>query len=215
MNGNHNSYARIITGTLLLGIGIACIWLPPLFFSTILTLIAAEILLFEWPRLIKPTAMWLVTPLYPITPFMMLIALNHQADYRYLLLLLFVIVSCFDTGSYIAGNLFGYHKIAPTISPGKSWEGFFGGYLMALAAVYAFTWYYHTPFTIIIILITLLLCTISLAGDLFESWLKRRVHLKDSGSLLPGHGGFLDRFDGVMWVAVFVYAAKEWLITVF
>ena len=104
--------------------------LPPNFFSVVLCLILFQIIFFEWKnffRIDKPM-FWLLMPLYPILPFTLLILMNQDPHYRSLLFILFIIVSSFDTGSYIAGNLFGKNLIAPKITPHKTWEGAIGGY---------------------------------------------------------------------------------------
>jgi phosphatidate cytidylyltransferase len=214
----HVVIKRIITGTLLgLLFWAAFIFLPPFMFSLLLIGILFHIILFEWRNLfdLKKPTFWLLMPIYPILPFILLILMNH-GDYRCLLFILFVIVFSHDTGSYIIGNILGTHKIAPTISPGKTWEGFVGGYC---AAVIGLTILFaeqgvSKPWWLIL-LFTFIICLLSLCGDLFESWLKRRARVKDSGTSLPGHGGFLDRFDGLMFAAVFFYLFQSYLITIF
>ena len=118
------------------------------------------------------------------------------------LLLLYVIsvVAASDVGAYFSGKAFGRRKLAPAASPGKSWEGFAGGCLAAvLVAIGAqqlgpFSIYPATLF----VLVGLVLALASVVGDLFESVVKREARVKDSGTLLPGHGGVLDRVDGLV-----------------
>jgi phosphatidate cytidylyltransferase len=107
-----------------------------------------------------------------------------------------------DTGAYLAGRAFGKHKLAPAISPGKTWEGVAGGAVCCI--IYAIIWAVSDAdlrarvqggIWIPFLAGTALLCALSVAGDLFESALKRQAGAKDSGRLLPGHGGILDRID--------------------
>ena len=213
-----NFLKRVITG-LILGIGFWWIYfyLPPVFFTIILIVILFLIITHEWTRLfsIKTPLFWILMPPYLIMPFILLILLNHNPLYHELSLILFIIVFSFDTGSYIAGTLIGKHHICQSISPKKTWEGMVGGYLFAcfgfvlivLERSYKAPWW-------LIALFSLIICTLSLIGDLFESWLKRRAHIKDSGTLLPGHGGFLDRFDGIIFATFFIYLYKDQLIAI-
>lgn len=194
------------------------IYLPPVYFSGILLLILVQIIFFEWTRLfdLHKATFWLLMPVYPVLPFLLLIALNHDAAHRALLFILFILVSSHDTGSYIAGNLFGKHYLAPSISPKKTWEGFLGGWLFASIGL---TWMlaeldvHLAPVTIASFSLTV--CALSLLGDLFESWLKRRAAVKDSGDILPGHGGFLDRFDGILFTVFFFYFLRNYLTVLF
>jgi phosphatidate cytidylyltransferase len=156
-------------------------------------------------------------PVYPVAPFILLILLNQNPLYRPLVYILFILVSTFDTGSYIAGKAYGTHPIAPHISPGKTWQGLIGGYVITTVVLYALCSILHAPPTswFNIIFISLLLCLFSFAGDLFESFLKRRAGIKDSGNILPGHGGFLDRFDSLLCAVIFFYVARNYLLTFF
>lgn len=210
---------RLITGVSL-GIGFWGIYfyLPPLFFSLILCLILLLIIICEWTRFFPVTAplFWLLMPPYLILPFIMLIKLNHDPMYHELLLILFILVFSFDTGSYITGTLLGKHHICRSISPKKTWEGMLGGYIFAcLGFILIIFERKYTIFWMNIGLFTLIVCTLSLLGDLFESWLKRRAHLKDSGTLLPGHGGFLDRFDGILFAVFFFYFGRDYILNLF
>lgn len=117
------------------------------------------------------------------------------------LLLFMSVIWIADTFAYLAGRKFGRHKLAPQISPGKSWEGVFGA-AAALAILYAALWFavpvgtQVLPAAVALVLFAALLA-LSIEGDLFESWMKRQAGVKDSGKLLPGHGGLLDRIDGL------------------
>ena len=206
--------ARIITGALFGAIFLGTFFLSSIIFSLMLLGILIIILATEWPRFFsyKKISFWLITPWYPLMPFCLLMLLNSHADYRHLVGIIFLTVFTFDTASYFGGKFLGTHKLAPRISPGKTWEGFVCGTLATLAAVIAIVYIENKPFMISkILLVTACIPVLGLVGDLFESWLKRRVGLKDSGSLLPGHGGFLDRFDGILFVTYFFYFARHLL----
>lgn len=209
---------RIATGFILGTLfWVSFVWLPPQFFSLILLVILIQIILFEWTRLFDPKTkpFWLLLPFYPLLPFILLIWMNHTC-YRPLLLILFLLVSAHDTGSYLVGSMFGRRAIASMVSPGKTWEGFLGGYLFALCGLYLLLWEYdHQKPLWGLMIFTLLICITSLLGDLFESWLKRRANIKDSGNILPGHGGFLDRFDGILFTVFFFFLFRSWLISYF
>ena len=117
---------------------------------------------------------------------------------RYLLLLAVTIIVLADVGGYIAGKLFGRHKLAPTISPGKTWEGLFGGMVLQALLVGALLQLFPNIDALDLCMLVFPVAICSVIGDLFESMLKRFRGVKDSSNLLPGHGGFLDRLDGVM-----------------
>jgi phosphatidate cytidylyltransferase len=114
-----------------------------------------------------------------------------------------------DTGAYFAGSLFGKRKLFERISPKKSWEGVIGGALLALAMTYGISFF----FDLLAFWEWLSICVIivigGVYGDLIESLLKRSIEIKDSGNSLPGHGGFLDRFDGLFISAPFIVAFLE------
>jgi phosphatidate cytidylyltransferase len=214
-----NFVKRAITG-LVLGFlfWLSFVYLPPFYFSVILALILLTIIVFEWKNFFnrRHPAFWLVMPLYPILPFILLILMNQHPRYHPLLFILFILVSSFDTGAYIVGTIIGKHKIAPSISPGKTWEGVIGGYFFACVGLFLVLWELKKmkPWPTLLVF-TGAVCILSLIGDLFESWLKRKAQIKDSGNLLPGHGGFLDRFDGILFAVFFFYLFKERLVVVF
>ena len=117
---------------------------------------------------------------------------------RYLVSLAMAIIILADVGGYIAGNLFGKHKLAPTISPGKTWEGLFGGIFLQVVLIVGLIFFIADLNWLNLCLLVFPVALSSVIGDLFESMLKRHRGIKDSSNLLPGHGGFLDRLDGVM-----------------
>ncbi len=108
-----------------------------------------------------------------------------------------------DVGAYVVGSLAGHRKIAPTISPGKTWEGTFGGFGSAALAVLGISALFGLgrPDAAIA---AVTIGPVAFGGDLLESWVKRRAGVKDSGRLFPGHGGMLDRIDSLLAVAVLV-----------
>ena len=109
-----------------------------------------------------------------------------------------------DIGAYAAGRMIGGKKLAPAISPGKTWAGVFGGMALGALAGFATASAFgarHLPVYIGVAIVTSLVAQI---GDLFESWIKRRVGVKESGDLIPGHGGILDRIDGLIFAAIFL-----------
>lgn len=198
---------------------ISFIYLPSIYFSLILLGILGVMIMFECCKIIPSGrfSFWLFIFLYPILPFALLIYMNQHPLYHDLLLELFLLVASYDTGSYIVGSLIGRHKIVPHISPQKTWEGAFGGFVFAviglsLLVLYEqgkiLSWWFILGFTFII-------CVLAFLGDLFESWLKRRAHIKHSGTWLPGHGGFLDRFDGIMFAVFFFFLFRESLRLLF
>ncbi|MDH5176650.1 MAG: phosphatidate cytidylyltransferase [Gammaproteobacteria bacterium] len=119
-----------------------------------------------------------------------------QPDGRLLLLYLLVLIAAADVGAYFGGRRFGRRKLAPHVSPGKTWEGFAAGMLAAAAVAVAGAILFDKPLWPWLFLCELV-ALVSVVGDLTESMFKRQVGLKDSGRLLPGHGGILDRIDSL------------------
>lgn len=132
-----------------------------------------------------------------VAPWVALVALRDEYGARYVLFLLLLVWAA-DIGAYFAGRRWGRRKLAPAISPGKTWEGALGGGIATLALALAGAailgvgdrWLWFS----VVCLVTM---GFSIVGDLFESMMKRQRGLKDSGSLLPGHGGVLDRVDSL------------------
>ncbi|MBX2824832.1 MAG: phosphatidate cytidylyltransferase [Gammaproteobacteria bacterium] len=140
----------------------------------------------------------------------------HGRDYGgspWLLLYALSVVWVMDIGAYFSGKRFGRHKLAPLISPGKTWEGVVGG--VCCAAVLALLTLMFSSFardhTLVFFVGTVLAAAVSVVGDLFESRLKRAAGFKDSSQLIKGHGGILDRIDGVIAAIPVFGFAWTWL----
>lgn len=123
------------------------------------------------------------------------------------ILALFVFIWLDDTGAYVVGSTLGKHRLFERISPKKSWEGFYGGLFFALASSQVFAWLVPDIAWYVWLGLAAVVVLFGTWGDLVESLLKRTLGVKDSGHLLPGHGGMLDRFDSVMMAipAVYIY----------
>jgi phosphatidate cytidylyltransferase len=143
-----------------------------------------------------------------------LILIRNGAEGVVWIFFLLLMVAANDTGAYYIGSWYGKHKLCPDVSPGKTIEGFAGGLatlilsgiLFKVCFLPAFSW---GPMLFLFLLIGI----VGPIGDLFESVLKRTFHFKDSGTLLPGHGGILDRIDALMFAAPVFYLFKEFLFS--
>lgn len=131
-----------------------------------------------------------------IPTWVALVYVRQQEAGAWLVLLLMLIVAMADSGGYFAGKRFGKHKLASAVSPGKTWEGFAGGLVAncLLALLLSIT---LGVSLLLMLALVLPASLVSVLGDLLESMLKRHAGIKDSGTILPGHGGILDRVDGV------------------
>jgi phosphatidate cytidylyltransferase len=124
-------------------------------------------------------------------------AIDYSPD---VLLGVFLLIWIYDTGAYVSGMLFGKHRLLPRISPKKTWEGLIGGAVLALAGGLFMARFFTDIGKIEWVLVVFIVVVFGTLGDLTESLLKRRTGVKDSGSILPGHGGFLDRFDSFLLI---------------
>lgn len=206
----HDLFIRVVTGIISGGLFLGAYFYSSYLFSLLLSFIFFIILIFEWPKFTAISKkMWLLVPLYPMFPIVSLLYLNHF--YRsvdiFIPLYPFIISWVADTFAYLFGNMFGKHKICSWVSPKKSWEGLGGSFIGVLLLNYLVSFcksFYFLSHFAWIIVISIIFSLSAFAGDFFESYLKRKAGLKDSGNLLPGHGGFLDRFDSVFFVAIVV-----------
>ena len=131
----------------------------------------------------------------------------------WLILGVFVILWTHDTFAYLTGTFFGRHPLYQSISPKKTWEGSIGGFGFSIIAAYIFSVYSPVLHLWQWVCFALVIAVFGTAGDLAESWLKRRAGVKDSSKLLPGHGGILDRFDSLLLVSPVIYLLIVLFIT--
>lgn len=148
---------------------------------------------------------------YVAVPFALLNVVAYDDGYYNYEIILgsLLILWASDTGAYFAGTRFGKRKLFERISPKKSWEGFVGGAVLALIFVAGLSWFLNSHSTQEWFVIGIIIIVGGTFGDLIESLLKRSIEIKDSGDSLPGHGGFLDRFDGLLISAPFIAAYLE------
>lgn len=120
---------------------------------------------------------------------------------KWVVLLLFILIWVNDTGAYLVGSFIGRHKLCPSISPKKTWEGFFGGVALTFGIAFVLTTFYPVTSYAVLMPMAGAVVVFGTFGDLFESKLKRSIGVKDSGNLIPGHGGILDRIDSLLLVS--------------
>jgi phosphatidate cytidylyltransferase len=184
---------------------LACVWFGGLAF---LLLIGAALVLLiaEWVRLCRQVTVPLMQAggiLWMVLAAAALLWLRADpATGRANLLFLLLLIWASDIGAYLVGRLVGGPRLAPLISPGKTWSGTVGGIAGALAVGWGAAWTTGGVYPRVAAVATVL-CMIGQLGDLAESWAKRRFGVKDSGTLIPGHGGLLDRLDALIAVAPF------------
>ena len=144
-------------------------------------------------------------PIYICTPIILLLHIRLGHVYGMEILLWCVLVTCStDIFSYLGGKIIGGYSLCKSVSPNKTWSGFFVGIIMSVIISFIFL-KYSGFYTNSVLLWSLLLSVSVQVGDLFESLIKRKHNIKDSGKLLPGHGGILDGVDGFLFCAVFTY----------
>ena len=154
---------------------------------------------------------------YVLIPFILIQLIVTKEDQQNwnsnLILFMFILTWTFDTFAYLFGVRFGKHKIMPSISPKKSWEGFGGGFVFTIIASYlSYSYFKFEDIRIpLIISISIILPFTATLGDFIESHYKREAGVKDSGNLIPGHGGILDRMDAFMITIPAIYILTKLL----
>ena len=175
---------------------------------------AATLMFYEWTRIVRRwgPAWYAGGFIYALLPALALLWIRERdAHGLELLVWTFIVTWATDIGAYFAGRSFGKRKLAPSISPNKTVEGLYGG--IAAAMLIGGAWVLATGLGKPLLALAPVLALAAQAGDLFESGMKRRAGIKDSGDWLPGHGGILDRLDGLVPVAVITAAAQLMGIT--
>ena len=169
----------------------------------------ATLMFYEWTRIVRGWgAAWHIGGFfYALLPALALLWIRERDVHGLeLLIWTFIVTWSTDIGAYFAGRTFGKRKLAPTISPNKTLEGLCGG--IAAATLLGGAWVLATGLGLPLLALAPVLAIAAQVGDLFESGMKRRAGIKDSGTWLPGHGGALDRLDGLVAVAVLTAAAQ-------
>jgi phosphatidate cytidylyltransferase len=201
---------RSVTGVLLIVLAVAAVFVGGYSFA-IFVAAAATGVFFEWTRLSRGwgAGWYLGGFVYALAAAIALLWIRDRADNGLALVMwVFTVVWTTDIGAYFVGKSIGGPKLAPAISPGKTWAGFYGG--VVAASIVAGVWASLTGLHWVVLLLAPLMSVAAQGGDLFESWMKRRAGVKDSGSWLPGHGGIFDRLDGLLPVVILT-AAAAWV----
>ena len=185
--------SRFIYGSLYMAIMWFCTWYSVTSFKLLFFLIAI-VSIYEMRKIRKGKTKILAFA-YIIIPFFIIQLMSNQTT---LILLAFILTWTFDTFAYLFGIKFGKRKIMPSVSPKKSWEGFTGGFISTILAAYIASQYFFSINLTSILSIAFLLPFTATLGDFIESYYKRQAEIKDSGKLIPGHGGILDRMDSFM-----------------
>ncbi len=209
--------------TLFLALALFIIMAVGPFFMTLSTIalwvVALSALrLFAYPdqraHAVEDVAKTVLGLLYICLPLALLVFVDKHPQGSLWVFFLLTIVFLNDTGAYYAGRLFGKHKLHPSVSPKKTWEGAIGGIGMSVAGSYGFVLLFPLFKTDLQqILITLTIAVFGQIGDLTESMLKRNYGCKDAGKILPGHGGVLDRIDGLLFSVPVLFTYLSWSIT--
>ncbi len=202
---------RTAVGIILIAIALASALFGGTVFAVLVALIAT-IMYVEWSRMVGHWGLdWqLYGFAYCLLPAVSLLWIRERSEYEGigtgfdLLIWVFLVVWSTDIGAYFAGRAIGGPKLAPSISPNKTIAGLVGG--VASAALLAGAWVYLVKLPAMLLWLAVFFAVAAQLGDLFESGLKRRAGVKDSGTWLPGHGGLLDRLDGLVPVAVLTAA---------
>lgn len=205
---------RIVSGVVLAAVLLGDLWLGSWWYLTLL-LVGGAIVLIEFERLVakmklRPVSRALWRGLGVLYVGFAILGLWQvraiPGDGLFLAAWLFLIVWATDIGAFVFGRAIGGPKIAPSISPSKTWAGLLGGCVFVAFVMIVMSWSVaglnadHSWVRLALAGIPLVL--LAQAGDFFESWMKRRAGVKDSGALIPGHGGAFDRVDGLLPVAI-------------
>jgi phosphatidate cytidylyltransferase len=199
---------RTLTGVMLIGVALFAAAKGGYVFA-IFVAAAATAIYYEWSRIVRDWGFdWHAAGfVYALLPALSLLWIRDRSDDKLALLLwVFIITWSTDIGAYFVGRAIGRRKLAPSISPGKTVEGLYGG--MAAATLLGGAWAMFVGLRPAVYVLAPLFALAAQGGDLFESGMKRRAGVKDSGNWLPGHGGLLDRLDGLVPVAVLTALAQ-------
>jgi phosphatidate cytidylyltransferase len=197
---------RTLTGGLLIAAALVAAVEGGNIFALLVAAVAT-LMFYEWTRIVRGWGMaWYFSGfVYALLPALALLWIRERAGLN-LLIWVFIVTWSTDIGAYFTGRSFGKRKLAPSISPNKTVEGLFGGIIAA--TLFGGVWVLANDLGKPLLAFAPLLAIAAQGGDLFESGMKRSAGVKDSGAWLPGHGGALDRLDGLVPVAVLTAAAQ-------
>jgi phosphatidate cytidylyltransferase len=201
---------RVISGAVLIALTVALVWFaPPRVFESF-AVVVGLIAVWELFRLVPVTTAVLIALVYIALPLASLVQIRLIAGPEAVFLVMLTIMIS-DTAQYYTGRAFGRRPLAPTISPKKTIEGAIGGFVFGtvVLVVIGAWWAPQLPVATRVVL-GLAIVALGIAGDLFESFLKRRAGVKDSSALIPGHGGVLDRIDALLFAAPFYYVVLKY-----
>lgn len=200
---------RVASAIVVVVIALTALWLGGWIWAGFAMVVAGGVL-YEWRALVRgwnPTPLaetaWTLGGILYLAPAAAMLMLMREGERGFAdVLTLIALVAAIDIGAYFTGRAIGGPKIAPAISPSKTWAGLLGGILGALAVlVLSAKLSNATPAWWQVLGLAVLAAIVAQAGDFFESWMKRRAGVKDSGKLIPGHGGLFDRVDGLIAVS--------------
>ena len=165
------------------------------------------------PDTLSITGNSVLGPIYVVLPLAMMVLIDKRPNGNIWLFFLLAVIFANDTGAFYAGKFLGKHKLYKPVSPNKTWEGTIGGVLLSLLTAYVFLRILRIhAFGRSIFVLVLVMTIMAQIGDLVESMLKRHKGIKDSGKILPGHGGFLDRIDGLLFSIPVLYFFLVWSV---
>ncbi len=200
---------RVASAIVVVVISLIALWLGGWAWAGFVMIVAGGVL-YEWRALVRamnPSPLretfWTLGGILYLAPAAAMLMLMREGERGFAdVLTLIALVAAIDIGAYFTGRAIGGPKIAPAISPSKTWAGLLGGILGALAVlVLSAKLSAATPTWWQVLGLAVLAAIVAQAGDFFESWMKRRAGVKDSGKLIPGHGGLFDRVDGLIAVS--------------
>lgn len=196
---------RVLSAIVLAVLAIGSTWIGGWVFIAVWAVLAL-IVLQEWMTITRAKpgfAVWgLAGIVYAVSLFFSVVALRGDPDYGLpAIFFLFAVVWATDVFAFFAGRAIGGPKLAPRVSPKKTWSGMIGGVLGGVLAGLVLLMLFSLPVKPVHAALAAALSLASVAGDLFESAFKRKFNVKDSGHLIPGHGGFMDRLDGFLFAA--------------
>jgi phosphatidate cytidylyltransferase len=201
---------RVISGAVLIALTVALVWFaPPVAFESF-AIVVGLLAVWELVRLVRVAPAMVIALVYIALPLAALVQIRLIAGPEAVFLVMLTIMIS-DTAQYYTGRAFGRRPLAPAISPKKTIEGAIGGFVFGTAALVVIGAWWAPQLRIATrVVLGLAIVALGIAGDLFESFLKRRAGVKDSSALIPGHGGVLDRIDALLFAAPVYYIVLKY-----